>query len=127
MLGLRRECVHCLHAEIIKPMMGGYGSNADFCTKCDSPWWGTSIECEHCGTAEVLGNINYSWIKWENWIVGAGMDCHMDYHDFQRYMDACVEQFRTQLSYSHQVSVSICDDQMDPDYHYPTDQGEDLC
>ncbi len=34
-------------------------------------------------------------------IVGSGMDCHMEYEDFQRYMAACVEYFRTQLSYAH--------------------------
>lgn len=66
--GYDKACVHCGHTDTLMPNIirdnsGGVmaalvGSDMDFCTNCENPWEGSSIDCEHCGTHELWVAMN---------------------------------------------------------------------
>lgn len=51
--GLKKECIHCLHKDVIRSSMSNmmlFGSDSNFCTNCGCWWDSPSVECYHCGT-----------------------------------------------------------------------------
>ncbi len=74
--GYDKECVHCGHTDnlvphIIRDSKGGImaaliGSDMDFCTNCENPWEGSSIDCEHCGTHEIWVAMNAALDRGDN-------------------------------------------------------------
>lgn len=63
-----RVCIHCGHRDTIESIgpirpdgSALFSSSADFCTRCEAPWIGPSVDCEHCGTGEALGEVDYAW------------------------------------------------------------------